>query len=130
MTSINDYWVAKMNATEASGEAVSGDETVEFEVPVEEADVAVDEDEFPAVEDEDDPEQGEDLEVTEEVEAPVEEAADAVEEEPASGAPTAEQTKAQISEWLTATVGIDPDDLKSLNKAELLELVNDAGTGE
>lgn len=97
MTSINDYWVAKMNATEASGEVLDGDETVEFEVPVEEADVADDEDEFPVVEDEDDLEPGEDLEVTEEVEAPVEEAADAV-EEPATGAPTAEQTKAQISE--------------------------------
>jgi hypothetical protein len=128
MTSINDYWVAKMNATEASGEVIDGDETVEFEVPVEEADVAVDEDEFPVVEDEGDL-AGEDLEVTEEVEAPVEETADAV-EEPATVVPTSEQTKAQISEWLTATVGIDPDDLKSLSKAELLELVNDAGTGE
>jgi hypothetical protein len=127
--SISDYWVAKMNATEESGAAIDGDETVEFEVPVEEADVAVDEDEFPVVEDEDDLEPGEDLEVTEEVEAPVEEAADAV-EEPAAVVPTAEQTKAQISEWLTATVGIDPDDLKSLNKAELLDLVNDVGTGE
>jgi hypothetical protein len=98
--SINDYWVAKMNATEASGEAAPEPAPEEIEVAVDEAEVLAED------------------------EAPVEEAETAVE------VPTGEQTKAQISEWLTATVGIDPDDLKSLSKAELLELVNDAGTGE
>lgn len=127
--SINDYWVAKMNATEASGEAIDGDETVEFEIPVDEADFAVDEDEFPVAEDEDDLEPSEDLEVTEEVEAPVEEAEDAV-EEPADGVPTSEQTKSQISEWLTATHGVDPGDLARLNKAELLDLVDGLVAGE
>jgi hypothetical protein len=100
MTSINDYWVAKMNATEASGEAAPEPAPEEVEVAVDEA------------------------AILEEDEAPVEEAEAAVE------VPTSENTKAEISEFLTTTHGVDPDDLKSLTKSELLDLANDLGAGE
>jgi hypothetical protein len=98
--SINDYWVAKMNATEASGEAAPEPAPEEIEVAVDEAEVLAED------------------------EAPVEEAEAAVE------VPTTDQTKAEISEWLTANHGVDPGDLARLNKAELLDLVDGLVAGE
>lgn len=124
--SINDYWVAKMNATEASGEATS-----EIEVPVDEVEILALDEEIPVDPDDDE------FSVDEEaLLAPDEdeEVAEDLEEEPVEESsyevPTSEQTKAQISEWLTNTHGVDPDDLKGLNKAELLDLVDGLVAGE
>jgi hypothetical protein len=113
--SINDYWLAKMRATEESvpEEAPFEGESPE---PVEEIEV-------------------EEIEVTEEVEEGTAEAVAPEEESPVEEAdpdalvmpipvPTSSDTKAEIKTYLTHVHGIDPDDL-NLTKDELLSLVAD-----
>lgn len=109
--SINDYWLAKMQATEAGGEEAAPEVTEEAVEEVAEKSVVA---ALPAEED-----------VEPEDDAPEEDTYEADKAAATDKVPNTASNKETIQNYLIYEHGIDPEDLQDMTKKELLSLVAD-----
>lgn len=106
--SVNDYWISKMQATEAGGEETDPEATVDTPAETVEVEDSVNPDVTAESEDEEE-----------------EDTYDADKAAATEKVPTQANNKQEIRDYLIYEHGIDPEDLQGQTKAELLDLVRD-----